>query len=237
MPKFKLPKLKLMPKLNAKTHIAMGLAFLVITLLLAAVSLHLIPDRIGAIREGRAALAETVAINSSAWIIKDDYKVLKLILGMVVERNPDIISAAVRHNTGKAIVTINEHEWVEDGGDYSTDTHLKVPIWSGKKKWGQVELRFTALTAKGWLAFVDHPLTKLTLFMGLLSFILFWFYLRRMLKSSVGGETKQGAHFYHAQKLVFAKHGLANNPWDSAVQFRDELITKRFPADSGFEAT
>ncbi len=38
MPKFKFPKLKLMPKLNAKTHIAMGLAFLVVTLLLAAVS-------------------------------------------------------------------------------------------------------------------------------------------------------------------------------------------------------
>ncbi len=54
MPKFKFPKLKLMPKLNAKTHIAMGLAFLVITLLLAAVSLQLVPDRITAIRESRA---------------------------------------------------------------------------------------------------------------------------------------------------------------------------------------
>ena len=46
MRKFKIPKLKL----NAKTHIAMGMAFLVVTLLLAAVSLHLIPDRIGACR-------------------------------------------------------------------------------------------------------------------------------------------------------------------------------------------
>jgi PAS domain S-box-containing protein len=178
MPKFKIPKLKL----NAKTHIAVGLAFLVITLLLAAVSLGLVPDRIGAIREGRAALAETVAINSSAFIIKDEYKVLKLILGMVVKRNEDIISAAVRHDSGKAIVTIGEHEWLEGSGEYSTDTHLKVPIWSGKKKWGQVELRFTPLTAPGWLAFLDHPLTKLVAFMSLTCFILFWFYLRRMLK-------------------------------------------------------
>ncbi len=136
MPKFKLPKLKLMPKLNAKTHIAIGLAFLVVTLLLAAVSLQLVPDRIAAIRESRATLSETVAINASAFIIKNEYKVLKLILGLVVKRNDDIVSAAVRHNSGKAIVTIGEHQWDADGGDYSTDTHLKVPIFSGKKKWG-----------------------------------------------------------------------------------------------------
>jgi hypothetical protein len=30
---------------------------------------------------------------------------------------------------------------------------------------------------------------------------------------------------------------MARNPWDSAVQFRDELITKKFPAGSGFQAT
>jgi PAS domain S-box-containing protein len=178
MPKFKIPKLKL----NAKTHIAMGLAFLVVTLMLAAVSLHLVPDRLGAIRESRATLAETIAINSSAFIVKNDFKILKLILGVVVDRNKNIISIAVRHNNGKAIVTAGEHEWNDSGQEHSTDTHLKVPIWSGKEKWGQVELRFTPLTAQGWLAFVDHPLAKLVAFMALTSFILFWLYLRRMLK-------------------------------------------------------
>jgi hypothetical protein len=29
---------------------------------------------------------------------------------------------------------------------------------------------------------------------------------------------------------------MGRNPWDSAVQFRDELITKKFAADSGFSA-
>ncbi len=178
MAKFKIPKLKL----NAKTHIAMGLAFLVVTLLLAAVSLHLVPDRIGAIRESRATLAETIAINSSAFIIQNDFKVLKIILGTVVKRNKNIISAAIRHNSGKAIVTVGDHEWVDEGADHSTDTHLKVPIWSGKEKWGQMELRFTPLTAPGWLAFINHPLTMLVGFMALTSFILFWLYLRRMLK-------------------------------------------------------
>ncbi len=54
---------------------------------------------------------------------------------------------------------------------------------------------------------------------------------------SVGGETRKNIYFYEASKLVWQKHGFESNPWDSAVQFRDELISKKFPADSGFEAT
>ena len=47
--------------LNTKTYIALGLSFLVVSLVLAAIFLGLVPDRIGAIREGRATLAESLA--------------------------------------------------------------------------------------------------------------------------------------------------------------------------------
>ncbi|MBI4580850.1 MAG: hypothetical protein HY718_14170 [Planctomycetes bacterium] len=52
-----------------------------------------------------------------------------------------------------------------------------------------------------------------------------------------GGETKKAAYTIKAAHWVFSKHGLPRNPWDRAVQFKDELIRKTFPADSGFEAT
>ena len=51
--------------LNAKTHIALGQSFLLMTLLLGAVALGLVPDRQGALREGRAALAEAIAMYES----------------------------------------------------------------------------------------------------------------------------------------------------------------------------
>ncbi len=54
---------------------------------------------------------------------------------------------------------------------------------------------------------------------------------------TAGGETRTNSYFYRASEFVFEKHGLGQNPWDSEVQFRDELISKKFPADSGFEAT
>ncbi len=50
-------------------------------------------------------------------------------------------------------------------------------------------------------------------------------------------ETRKGIYFYQASQMAFANNGMERNPWDSAVQFRDELITKTFPADSGFEVS
>jgi hypothetical protein len=53
---------------------------------------------------------------------------------------------------------------------------------------------------------------------------------------SAGGETKKNVYFYEANRFVFQQNGMERNPWDSAVQFRDELIKMRFAPDSGFEA-
>ncbi|NIO83012.1 MAG: hypothetical protein GTN53_28175, partial [Candidatus Aminicenantes bacterium] len=51
------------------------------------------------------------------------------------------------------------------------------------------------------------------------------------------GNLMQNLYFYDAQKKIFQHHGLPNNPWDSAVQFKSNILDKNnFPAESGFEA-
>lgn len=54
---------------------------------------------------------------------------------------------------------------------------------------------------------------------------------------TAGGETRSNLYYYAAAQFAFQKNGMAANPWDSAVQFKDELISKTFPADSGFTAS
>ncbi|MFZ2639951.1 MAG: glycosyl hydrolase [Verrucomicrobiia bacterium] len=54
---------------------------------------------------------------------------------------------------------------------------------------------------------------------------------------TAGGETRTNAYFYQAQQFAFQKNGMDRNPWDSAVQFKDEIITKKFPEGSGFAAS
>ena len=72
-------------RLNTKAHIALGQTSLLITLLLVAVTLGLIPDRQSAVREGRVALSESVAANSSVMISRDDTRRLQAILKLVVD--------------------------------------------------------------------------------------------------------------------------------------------------------
>jgi alpha-L-rhamnosidase len=50
------------------------------------------------------------------------------------------------------------------------------------------------------------------------------------------GETTRDLYFYDAQRRIYRAHGFRGNPWDSSVQYKDELLQRdHFPADSGFE--
>ncbi|MBM4102511.1 MAG: hypothetical protein FJ263_00465 [Planctomycetes bacterium] len=53
---------------------------------------------------------------------------------------------------------------------------------------------------------------------------------------SAGGQTEENSYFYKANQFAFQQNGLQRNPWDNAVQFRDECIHKTFDQGSGLEA-
>ena len=170
-----------MIKLNAKSRIALGQVGLLASVLLGASFFGLIPDQRMSIREGRAALAEAIAANSSALITQSDVRRLENNLNFIVERNKDLLSAGLRTEDGRLIATVGSHEegWKRVASDLSSDSQVKVPIWAGRTQWGYVELRFRPLTVEGWLGFVLDPLVLLVGFVGLLSFTAFYFYLGR----------------------------------------------------------
>jgi PAS domain S-box-containing protein len=173
-----------MKSLSAKSRIALGQTGLLVSLLLTAMFFGLVPDRTGAVREGRAALAEAIAANSSVFVTQSDVRRLEATLRLVLERNEDILSAALRREGGDIVVELGEHQqnWRDIGGEHSTDAQLQVPIWAGDQKWGQVELRFNPLVTPGWLGFFHSPTVQLVGFIGFFSFLAFQFYLGKMLK-------------------------------------------------------
>jgi hypothetical protein len=53
----------------------------------------------------------------------------------------------------------------------------------------------------------------------------------------LGEETERDLYFYDAQRRIFQHHGLERNPWDSAVQFKTNILDRdSFAVDSGFTA-
>ena len=173
-----------MIKLNTKARIALGQIGLLASVLLTASFLGLIPDQRASIREGRSSLAEALAANSSALVTQKDLRRLEANLQLVVERNEDLLSAGLRTIEGRLITKVGPHQalWQRTNSELSTDSQVKVPIWAGSAPWGQVELRFQALSAEGWLGLLEDPLIKLLGFIGLCGFTAFYFYLGKMLK-------------------------------------------------------
>ncbi len=53
----------------------------------------------------------------------------------------------------------------------------------------------------------------------------------------IGSRREKDLYFYRAQQKTYQAHGWERNPWDSAIQFQDTIISKNlFPAGSGFSA-
>jgi hypothetical protein len=53
---------------------------------------------------------------------------------------------------------------------------------------------------------------------------------------SAGGDSRTDTYFYQGSQFAFRQNGIPRNPWDSSVQFRDELISVKFPPASGVRA-
>ncbi|MDX1734379.1 MAG: ATP-binding protein, partial [Halioglobus sp.] len=169
---------------SAAFRIAIGLTGLLLSLILVSSLLGLIPDERTAVLKSRAAVGEAIAANGSAYITSRDILRLQASLQFVVERNPDLLSAAVRRADGRVMTTVGDHEaqWqpLEDG--ISTDAQIQVPLWAGQREWGRVELRYEPLTSAGWRGFLEDPLVQIALYLCALGFFIFYFYLRKMLQ-------------------------------------------------------
>ena len=103
--------------LSTKSRMAIGQVSLVVSILMTASLLGLMPDRIAAVRDGRAALAEAIAANSSIFITQKDVDRLEGILGLVVDRNEDLLSAALRTEAGHRLVIAGRRHRDSSGHD------------------------------------------------------------------------------------------------------------------------
>lgn len=169
---------------SAKSRISMGLVSMLVCLVISASYMGLIPDRYSAVVDGRVAIAETIAVNSSVFITRNDLRRMQAHLKLLISRDDNLLSGAIKNSSGKTVVELGEHgaHWqaIEDG--LSTEAQIVVPLWEGAKRWGTIELRFEPIKRQDWLAFFFEPLSILIMFLGLSCYICFHLYLGRMLK-------------------------------------------------------
>ena len=173
-----------MKRRSSRFYLAVGLTSLLMSVLMAAIFLGIVPDRDSAVRSGHAALGETLAVTASALLVHDDRAALRETFDFVRQRNPDIVSIGLRNAKGELVVNVGGHavERQVAEGAHSTDTHMLLPLLKGNQKWGSLEIEFTPLQPGGWYGAFFDPRLKLLAFVIVFSFLAFYFYLRRTLR-------------------------------------------------------
>jgi PAS domain S-box-containing protein len=167
---------------STRFFISLGLASMLASVLLLAMYSNFIPDRVGAIRAGRAALAESVAASVSTMVGRGDIAQTQALLEFVGQRNADLLSMALRRIDGEMVVEVGTHEWDDLPGSFSLDGQVQVPILAAQEKWGHLELRFTPLAAPGWRGFTGDGRVQMIGFVIGCAFCAFYLYLGRVLR-------------------------------------------------------
>ncbi|MHC5004688.1 MAG: Hpt domain-containing protein [Planctomycetota bacterium] len=171
-----------MSRTSARSRIVIGLVMLLVSVMLGASTLGLVPDRTGAVIAGRAQLCEAIAIASSAYVSHEDETSLKAFLQAIVHRNRSVLSAAIRRTDGQRLVEVGDHaaHWGRDGA--TPDSQVYVPIYANDQRWGAAEIRFKSATAVGLLGRVLNDTTVMIVFVAMSCFLVYSLYLRKVLQ-------------------------------------------------------
>ncbi len=169
-------------RLSATMRIAIGLAFMSATVILAAMLCGIVPNPQQAPREARQRICEQIALGLSVHARDFEFGRMTMLLRSAVEHNDDILSAALCVKDGRRVTEIGEHSsnWRDE-----TDARdqIVISIVTGKDEpWGTMEIRHRPLEQPGLAGLLQNPTVRLFLFVPAVSLLIYYFYLRIMLQ-------------------------------------------------------
>ena len=169
-----------MINISPTTRITVGLVLIMMSIFLLSDMIGLFPKRDDAIIKGRSDLAESLAVQYSIAAQKRNAPAIKASMRLLVQKNDDVLSAALRESSGRLLAISGEHDkYWKTTSDVSTPTNITVPIYKGIRRWGTVELSFTPLHTKGIFGFHINPLAQMALFITIVGFGAFLFFIKR----------------------------------------------------------
>ncbi|MCP3848878.1 MAG: diguanylate cyclase [Gammaproteobacteria bacterium] len=165
-------------------RISFALVLLTCCIFLTAEMLGFTPQEHKFLIDSRTKISEALAIQMSILIPDKNTRQLKKIIHYISKRNPDILSAGIRLNTGELIFQSNEHIllWGDYNAEKSNTSHVLVPITQNGKLWANVELRFKSPKGDSFLGFFTTPIFRLIIFIILIGFFVYLVFILRTLR-------------------------------------------------------
>ena len=172
---------------NTLWRLALVLAGINLSIVFLASCLGLIPDNSIAIRNGRKALCEELALHASFCIQRGQLDIFQATLNGVTQKNQDIASTRLRRSDGTILAEYLGQTSSQDPETEGKGPMGEVAIVVNDQLWGTVEIQFRPERPKGVAGILSHPLIPLILFIAPVSFVLILLYMRKFIKVMQAG--------------------------------------------------
>jgi len=165
-------------------RISFALALMTACILLSADMLGYTLDEDAQALENRKQIAESLAIQFSVMEPEKDLLKIEKMIRLIADRNPAILSAGIRRQSGQIIFQSPDHPrlWQDYDANNSTSSHVLVPLLNRNLLWGHVELRFRELLGNSLLGFFQKEIFRLMVFSMLIGFFAFLVFMLRTLR-------------------------------------------------------
>ena len=174
-----------MPFLGPVGRICIGLVSLTLFLIFVAdFAFGVLRDDVELAQRVRKGITEDMAIQLAILIQKEDKDSIQRTIDALSSREGEIVSVGIRRSSGDVYIQTQDHDrhWVPLKEGKSTITHVAVPVYAGKDIWGNVEVSFRSVVPKTVMGWVKHPLVLLLVVITVGGFILYYWYMRRVLE-------------------------------------------------------
>ncbi|MFN9720170.1 MAG: ATP-binding protein [Planctomycetota bacterium] len=180
----KLRELNPLSKLTAASRITLGLVSSMLSILIFANVMNILPDRNEAIRLGRKQITESLAFSAVVLLANNDLTGLDIVLENTQRRSPQVQSIGVRQLRDRQLVAAaGEHEkiWPTDISEKSSVDFMHLPLKRDNGEvWGEMEVAFEP---ENWLSYLQNSIISLLLFAGIAGFACFRVFLKLVLKN------------------------------------------------------
>ena len=135
--------------IHPTSRLSICLIALIISLLLLGELIGFVPDKSQVALDARKHLSETLAVQFALSAGKNNFNDIEIILTALVERNPEILSSAIRKTDGSLLAVAGNHMaiWQGFADGRSSMSYIQVPILQDDQLWGTVELSFMPLVS------------------------------------------------------------------------------------------
>jgi diguanylate cyclase (GGDEF)-like protein/PAS domain S-box-containing protein len=173
-----------MKPITPAIRISLSLVLLTLGLLLAASLVGLTPDGRTAALEAKKKFSETLAVQLTITAQRNDLGTAKTVLETLVQRNDDILSAALRGHDGSLLAQAGGHSvhWQPPAHGRSTPAHVQVPVYDGVSRWGTVEVRFADAGSTAAFGGMSITFLKLLAFIATVGFAAYLLLIRKVLR-------------------------------------------------------